>query len=115
MANGVGSLITDVHMKLMRCLFSQREQESAVWFCPRQRSLPHVVLPAAAEGLDKLNRRNQTLARELGIGALGLQRVAARVHHLKITHDAGAITIRSEIGGATRVGDGALLSGGLVN
>src|SRR5439155_19131653 len=64
--------------------------------------------------LDKLNGVDQALARELRVGALGLKRLAAGVHHLEITDDAGAIAVGGQFGCPARVLHGALLSGGLV-
>src|ERR1043166_2951485 len=78
------------------------------------RRLAQVLLPAAPERLDQLDGGDEALARKLGVGALGLEGVPAGVHHLEVTDDAGAITVRGQVRGAARVGDGALLGCGLV-
>src|SRR6266480_3971631 len=92
-----------------------RAVRSPFEFRGSQRSLSRVVLPSAAESFDELNGGDQPLAGELGVGALGQKRVAARVHDFEITHDTRTITVGGQLGGATRVGHRALLSGGLVN
>src|SRR5439155_18645281 len=70
--------------------------------------------PPAAEGFDELNGNNETLVSELGATALSLEGVAAGVHNFEVTHEAGAIAFRSQFGGATGAGHGAVLRGGLV-
>src|SRR2546426_731115 len=92
-----------------------RAVRSPFGFRARQRSLSRVVLPSAAEGFDQLHGGDQALSGELGVGALGLKRVAAGVHDFEITHDTGAIAVGGQLGGAPRVRHRALLSGGLVN
>src|SRR5690349_13166007 len=76
--------------------------------------LERLAIPAATEGFDQLNGSDEPLAGEFGVGALGLQGLAARVHNFKIAHNSGAIPIRGQIRGAAGVGDGALLRLGLL-
>src|SRR4051812_42779964 len=75
--------------------------------------LERLVVPAAAEGFDELNGSDEALAGEFSVGAFGLQRLAARIHHLKITDDSGTIPVSRQIRGATGIGHGALLRLGL--
>src|SRR6266511_1272729 len=71
------------------------------------------ALPAAAKGLDEVNRCDEPLPGKLCAAAFGLKRHAIRVHNFEIAHDTGAITLARKFGGATRVGHRAILSGGL--
>src|SRR2546430_15498184 len=61
-----------------------RAVRSPFGFRARQRSLSRVVLPSAAESFDQLHGRDQTLSGELGVGALGLKRVAARSEERRV-------------------------------
>src|SRR5437773_343321 len=80
----------------------------------RQRRLQFAGLPSAAEGLDELHGRGEALAAELGAATLGLEGFAVGVHDFEVAHDAGAVTLAREFGGATGVGHGAVLRGGLL-
>ena len=62
-----------------------------------------------------MNGSDQSLACELGVATLGLQRIAAGVHDFKVTDDPGAVAVGGQAGGAAGVGDGALLGGGLLD
>src|SRR2546427_5745492 len=72
------------------------------------------ALPAAAKGLDEVNRCDEPLPGKLCAAAFGLKRHAIRVHDFEIAHDAGAITLTRKFSGATRVCHRAILSGGLI-
>src|SRR5207248_9060570 len=76
--------------------------------------LKALALPAAAKGLDEVNRCDEPLPGKLCAAAFGLKRHAIRVHDFEIAHDTGAITLAREFGGATRAGHRAILSGGLI-
>jgi len=69
--------------------------------------------PTAAKGFDELDSGEQALAGKLRASAIGLQRSTVGVHHFEVAHDAGAITISSQLGRAAGVGHGAVLGRGL--
>src|SRR6266513_2180837 len=71
-------------------------------------------MPSAAEGSDELHGRGEALAGELGATALGLEGFAVGVHNFEVAHDARAVTLARQFGGAAGVGHGAVLRGGLV-
>src|SRR5436309_2609653 len=68
--------------------------------------------PAPAKGFDELNGRNQALAGKLRVGALGLKRFAAGIHHFEVTDDTRTIAVGSQFGGPPRAGD-RFVEGGL--
>src|SRR5258708_4552210 len=71
---------------------------------PRTRPRGELNLrPAAAKRLDELDGGDQPLAGQLGVAALGLQRLAIRVHHLEIADDARAVAFASQVCGPSRV------------
>jgi hypothetical protein len=57
----------------------------------------HRFLPAAAEGFDKLHRRDEPLTGKLGVATFDLERGAVGVHDFEITHDASAVTVGREL------------------
>ena len=59
--------------------------------------------PTAAQSFDKLNGGDQALARQLGVRAFRRQGIAACVHDFYVSHDAGAILVGCESGGAPRI------------
>lgn len=70
---------------------SRRIRHPAVLrFRGRDEQLP---VPTAAERLDKLHGGDQALAGELGVGALGGERVTVRIHHVDVADDAGAVAV----------------------
>jgi hypothetical protein len=52
--------------------------------------------PPAAQGFDELAVGDEALARESRSGALRLQRLAVRVHHIQVTDNARAIAISKQ-------------------
>ena len=70
--------------------------------------------PTASKGFDELNGGYKTLAGELRIAPLGLQRLPARVHHFEIADNPGAVTVCRQIGGTAGINNGALLGFGLL-
>ena len=74
-----------------------------------------MTFPAAPKRFDELHGSNQSLACEPCARTFGLQTVAACVHDLEITDNAGAIAVRREIDGASTVVQRTLLSISLVH
>src|SRR5882672_321068 len=71
-------------------------------------------MPPAAQRFDQLHAGDLALSGKLRVGALSLQRFAARVHDLEVADDARSIPFRSQFGGSLRILHRPLLRLGLV-
>src|SRR5436190_13289864 len=97
MTSVAGFVIIDFHIRFWSGFAMWKGDGASLRLRPRpgerQRCLLQFILPTAAEGFDELNGRDQALAFELGVGALGLQRFTAGIHDLEVTDNAGAIAV----------------------
>ena len=67
------------------------------------------AIPTTAERFDKLNSRDQSLTRQLGVGPFSLERGAIGIDYLDIRNNPGTIPLSRQVRCPSRIKDSAFL------